>query len=47
MFEVETVNVKISPDSSEAALAIDRSRQAPAADRKSEVRNFLKSQGLK
>ena len=48
MFEVETMNVKISQEpSEEAALAIDRSPQAPPADPKFEVRNFLKSLGLK
>jgi hypothetical protein len=48
MFEVETMNVKISQEpSEETALVIDQSPQAPPADPKFEVRNFLKSLGLK
>ena len=47
MPEVEIVSVKVSQEPSEAALAIDRSPQAPPANPIFEVRNFLKSLGLK
>ena len=47
MLEVEIVNVKVSQEPSEAALAIDRSPPAPPADPMFEVRNFLKSLGLR
>ena len=47
MFEAEIINVKAPQQLSEEALAIDRGPQVPPADPMSQVRDFLKSLGLK